>query len=167
VWFLLRVEAFRGGRGDRFVPGSPLWVLALPTAFGMYLTAVVSAVVARGVNKPSELALVAPNLLLVVIYSLIGYYLIRTQVANRRPLGGWSVSGLALALIFPTCAIMHAVYAYYALSGRYPVALGGLSIDWLAVPAGTYFLWVVHSLYRGEFLDWNRTRAIRGEVPAT
>jgi hypothetical protein len=23
------------------------------------------------------------------------------------------------------------------------------------VPAGLYFLWVVHALYRGTFADWN------------
>jgi hypothetical protein len=160
LWFLLRLEAFGGGRGDRFIPGSPLWVLALPTLFGMYLTAVVAAVVARGVHNPTGLPAVLPNLMLIVIYAMIGYFLIRTQVANRRPLGGWSVSGLALALIFPTCALMHAVFAYYALIGRYPVVLGVTVIDWLAVPAGMYFLWVVHSLYKGEFLDWNRTRAV-------
>jgi hypothetical protein len=166
VWFVLRVEAFRGGRGDRFVSGSPVWVLSLPTLFGMYLTAVVAAVIARGIGNPGGLAVVAPNLLLVVIYSQIGYFLIRTQLANRRPLGGWSVSGLALAIIFPTCATMHAVYAYYALAGRYPLVLGGTVIDWLAVPAGLYFLWVVRSLYRGEFLDWNSTRAIIEEAAA-
>lgn len=170
IWFLLRLEAFRGGRGDRFISGSPLWVLALPTAFGMFLTAVAAAFIARGVRMPSELVLVAPNALLVVIYGLIGYYLVRTQVANRRPLGGWSVSGLALAVIFPTCALMHAAYGYYALGGRFPVALGGLAIDWLAVPAGLYFLWVVHLLYRGKFPDWNRARVLEpgaSEVIAT
>jgi hypothetical protein len=163
IWFALRVEALGGGRGDRFISGSPVWVLALPTAFGMYLTAMVAAVITRGVGNPAGLAVVAPNLLLVVIYTSVGYYLVRTQVANRRPLGGWSVSGLALAVIFPTCATMHAVYAYYALSGRYPLVLGGAVIDWLAVPAGAYFLWVVHALYKGTFLDWNRTRAMLEE----
>ncbi len=160
IWFALRLEAFHGGRGDRFVPGSPLWVLAAPTAFGMYVTGLTAAVIARGLANPTGLAIVAPNLLLIAIYAAIGYFLVRTQIANRRPLGGWSVSGLALAAIFPTCALMHAVYAYYALGGRYPLVLGGAVIDWLAVPAGAYFLWVVHSLYRGEFLDWNRARAI-------
>jgi hypothetical protein len=123
-----------------------------------------AAVIDRGIARPAALMLVAPNILLVGIYSMIGYFLIRTQVANRRPLGGWSVSGLALALIFPTCAVMHAVYAYYALTRGYPIALGGAAIDWLAVPAGLYFLWVVHALYRGEFLDWNRTRVISEDV---
>ena len=61
---------------------------------------------------------------------------------------------------------MHAVYAYYALAGRYEMALGPAAIDWLAVPAGVYFLWVVHALYRGEFLDWNRARVITEEVAA-
>lgn len=164
IWFALRVEAFAGGRGDRFVSGSPVWVLALPTAFGMYLTAMVAAVISRSVGNPAALAVVAPNVLLIFIYAAIGYFLSRTQIVNRRPLGGWSLSGLALACIFPTCAIMHAVYAYYALSGSYPLVLGGAVIDWLAVPAGAYFLWVVHALYKGRFLDWNSTKAMLEEA---
>jgi hypothetical protein len=163
IWFALRMEALRGGRGDRFISGSPLWVLALPTVFGMYLTAMLAAVIARGVGNPAGLAVVAPNVLLIVIYAAIAYFLVRTQIVNRRPLGGWSVSGLALACIFPTCSIMHAVYAYYSLSGSYPLVLGGAVIDWLAVPAGVYFLWVVHALYKGTFLDWNRTKAMLEE----
>lgn len=162
AWFVLRLEAFGGGRGDRFIPGRPLRVLALPTLFGMYVTATGAAMIAGRVHSPTGLAAVVPNLLLIGIYSMIGYFLIRTQVANRTPLRGWSVSGLALALIFPMCALLHAVFAYYTLTGRYPVVIGVTVIDWLAVPAGTYFLWVVHSLYKGEFLDWNRTRAVAG-----
>ena len=166
TWFLLRIEAFAGGRGDRFLLGSPLWVLAIPTVFGMYLTALGAAVLQVGISKPGDIALVAPNLMLVVIYSAIGYFLTRTQLANRQPLGGWSVSGLALAVIFPTCAAMHAVYAFYALKGQYPIMQTGALIDWIAVPAGAYFLWVVHALYRGTAIDWNRSRALR-EEPAT
>ena len=30
IWLLLRVEALRGGRGDRFIPNTPAWVAALP-----------------------------------------------------------------------------------------------------------------------------------------
>ena len=47
VWFLLRVEAFRGGRGDRFVPGTPWWVWAIPTLSGVYFTAVIAAMPSR------------------------------------------------------------------------------------------------------------------------
>lgn len=155
VWFLLRVEAFRGGRGDRFWAGNPVWVMALPTLGGIYATALGAATLqVRGLEL-NDVMLVLPNLLLIVIYCAIGWFLARTQLANRRPLGGWSVSGLALAIIFPTCAAMHGVFALYTLAGRYDADVHGIGIDWLAVPAGLYFLWVVHALYRGTFHDWN------------
>jgi hypothetical protein len=164
TWFVLRVEAFRGGRGDRFISGTPHWLMALPTLGGVYVTAVVAAAIGVGVATPEELAVVIPNLLLVVLYSAIGYYLIRTQLANRRSLGGWSVSGLALSIVFPTCAAMHAVYAFYALTGTYGLDWHGVTIDWIAVPAAVYFLWVVQALYRGTFRDWN---GAPGMVPAS
>jgi hypothetical protein len=160
VWFALRVEAYRGGRGDRHVSGTPHWIMALPTLAGVYVTALVAAVIsANGTLASPDLAVVA-NLLLVVLYSAIGYYLTRTQLANRRPLGGWSLSGLALAVIFPTCALMHGIYAFYLLNGSYPMDVHMLSIDLLAVPAAAYFLWVVHALYRGTFRDWNGAPAV-------
>jgi hypothetical protein len=159
MWFLLRVEAFRGGAGDRTIKGDPPLVLALPTLAGVYLGVLVTILLGTGSLASENLAAVVPNLLLVAVYTTIGYFLVRTQVANRRPLGGWSVSGLALAVIFPTCAVMHAIYAYYALSGRYGPALHTTVIDCAAVPAGLYFLWVVHALYQGTFHDWNGTPA--------
>jgi len=161
VWFLLRVEAFRGGRGDRFIAGTPLWVLALPAVGASYATAIIMMVLTAGTARWANLAAVTPNILLIAIYGMIGYYLARTQIANRRPLGGFSVSGLALAVIFPTCALMHAVYAYYSLTGRYGVVAHTTTIDWLAVPAGVYFLWVVQALYRGSYRDWNSARGMR------
>lgn len=167
IWFALRVEAFVGGRGDRFIPGSPLWVLALPTLAGIYLTALVAALLGLGPWQLSHLPLALPNILLVPIYITIGYFLIRTQVANRRPLGGWSLSGLSLAVIFPTCAAMHAVYAAYLMTTVYVPDWHGLSVGWLAVPAGLYFLWVVRALYKGTFRDWNGApRATSSPVPA-
>lgn len=163
AWFVLRVEAFRGGRGDRFWSGDPVWVMALPTIAGIYATALIAAAIGVGPLSSAHLAAVLPNLLLVGIYCAIGWFLVRTQIANRRPLGGWSVSGLSLAIIFPTCAAMHAVYALYGLSGRYAADAHGLGIDRLAVPAGVYFLWVVRALYSGTYADWNgsslRTRS--------
>lgn len=156
IWFLLRVEAFRGGRGDRFIKGSPLLVVALPTLLAVYVTGLIAATLQLGPVDLSQATIVLPNLMLIGIYGAIGYFLARTQIHNRRPLGGWSVSGLALAVIFPTCALMHGIYALYAMTGLYAdIDWHGYAIDWLAVPAGLYFLWVVHALYQGRFLDWN------------
>ncbi|HZQ87029.1 MAG TPA: hypothetical protein VFA83_19450 [Acidimicrobiales bacterium] len=157
IWFLLRVEALRGGRGDRFVSGTPKWVAALPVLSAIYLVVVsviaVSILVGSGaVFGPRY----TPNVLLLLVYCLIGYYLLRTQLANREPLGGWSVSGLALTIVFPTCGVMHAVFVVYAASGRYDVGALGRVIDWLAVPAAIYFVWVVRSLYLGTVDDWNQ-----------
>jgi hypothetical protein len=157
AWFLLRVEALSGGRGDRFISGTPATVRAIPVVAGLYgATAVVVAIVTLR-TATSFGPRITPNLLLLGVYCLIGYYLLRTQLANRGPHGGWSVSGLALTVVFPTCALMHAVYALYATTARYDVEWHGLTIDWLAVPAAVYFVWVVRSLYLGAFSDWNRS----------
>jgi hypothetical protein len=155
IWFALRVEAYRGGRGDRHVAGTPGWVMALPTVFGIYLTALVAAAIGLGATIQDPTAGVIANFMLVGLYSAIGYFLARTQLANRRPLGGWSLSGLALAVVFPTCAVMHGIYAFYELNGTYVPDGHMTAIDVLAVPAATYFLWVVHALYRGDFRDCN------------
>jgi hypothetical protein len=155
AWFLLRVEAITGGRGDRFIGGTPKWVAALPALSVAYLGVVVVwtfTILTDGREFGPRLV---PNLLLLGIYSLIGYYLLRTQLENRAPLGGWSASGLALTLVFPTCGLMHAVYVVYAATGRYDVEWHGLTIDWLAVPAAVYFVWVVRGLNSRSRADWN------------
>ena len=100
-----------------------------------------------------------PNILLIGTYAMICFYLTRTQMHNRRPLGGWSLSGLSLTLIFATCAVMHAAFGVYTLRGIYAPDTHHLIVDWLSVPAGLYFLYVVRSLHRGRGVDWNRTRA--------
>ena len=159
VWFLLRVEALFGGRGDRFVSGTPKWVGALPWLSGAYVVLLglaVYAVLRPGADFGPRLT---PNLLLLAVYSLIGYYLLRTQLANHPIVGGWSVSGVALTLVFPTCGLMHIAYLTYAMGGRYDVDTHGLLIDWLSVPAAIYFVWVVRSLYLGSIHDWNRGAA--------
>ena len=152
----LRVEAWLGGRGDRFISGTPLWVQAIPAVAASYLTALVAwaLVHGHGVQIPRQ---VVPNLLLIVVYFAIGYFLTRTQLRNRPQLHGWSVSGLSLAIVFPTCALMHGVYAMYASLGIYKLDWHGYVIDWVAVPAAIYFLWVVRNLYKQSMRDWNRT----------
>jgi hypothetical protein len=157
VWFWLRVEAFTGRRGDRFIAGSPLWILALPTLFGMYVTALIAATLGVGGLdiQSGALPVIVPNLIILALYTTIGLILARTQIANHRPLGGWSLSGVALAMVLPTCGLMHGVYALYALSGQYQLDYHGFVIDWFGVPAAGYFLWVVYGLYKGTFRDWN------------
>jgi hypothetical protein len=155
AWFLLRVEAITGGRGDRFIGGTPRWVAALPALSVVYLAVVAiwaGTVLTDGTVFGPRLV---PNLLLLGIYALIGYYLLRTQLQNRAPIGGWSASGLALTFVFPTCGLMHAVFALYATTGRYHVGWHGLTIDWLAVPAAVYFVWVVRGLNSRTRADWN------------
>ena len=156
IWFLLRIEALLGGRGDRFLPGTPGAVVALPALAGTYLAVYVAAVgliLRHGGDFGPKLV---PNVLLLGLYGVIGLYLFRTQLANRALLGGWSLSGLSLTVVFPTCGLMHAVSAVYGASGRYDIDVHGLTIDWLAVPAAVYFLWVVRALHHNAVSDWNR-----------
>jgi hypothetical protein len=93
--------------------------------------------------------------LLVVLYTAIGYYLGRSQLAAHRAGGDWSLSGLCLTAVFPTCAAMHAAFLLYAVNGSYGADPQMLLIDWLSVPAAGYFVWVVRCLYRGTLPDWN------------
>lgn len=155
IWLYLRVEAMTGGRGDRAISGTPLWLSAMPTIIAIYLTALtfgVVGVVRAGVRPGS---FVTPNMLLLVIYFTIGYFVMRTQLRNYSMTKQWSVSGLCLSAIFPTCGLMHAVFGLYNAAGLYRHDIHGFIIDWLAVPAGLYFLWVVRSLHRGSLADWN------------
>ena len=152
----LRIEATLGGRGDRFVSGTPLWVQSIPTASAVYATALAFAVLPL-VGRYTLPRQIVPNLTLIVLYFAIGYFLLRTQLRNRPRVHGWSVSGLALTVVFPTCGIMHAIYAYYAARGIYrDIDWHGWVIDWVAVPAAVYFLLVVRGLYRKALHDWNR-----------
>jgi len=163
LWLCLRVEAFAGGRGDRYVPGTPLWLRAV-TPLSIAYAAMIGVAVYRITGGAFELdALVVTSALLVVIYLAIGWFIVRTQLANRPSMGGWSVSGLCLSAVFPTCALMHAVWGAYHVAGRYTADRHGLVINWLSVPAGLYFLWVVRGLYQDTFRDWN---AGPGEVRA-
>lgn len=160
IWFLLRVEALAGGRGDRFVSGTPRWLSALPAISVAYLLLMTGAgglLLRHGAGFSPRMT---PNVLLLAVYFLIGYYLLRTQLRNRDVLGGWSVSGLSLTLVFPTCGLMHIAFVLEAAAGTYSVDTHGLIIDWLAVPAALYFVWVVRStIYLDTFADWNRSTA--------
>ncbi|HEY3240414.1 MAG TPA: hypothetical protein VGL92_12660, partial [Acidimicrobiia bacterium] len=158
VWLSLRIEAFLGGRGDRFILGEPRWLRAAPVLSALYLAVLAAGTATRldGADLVGDALSVLPNLLLVGIYMAIGWFIVRTQLRNHPLMGGWSVSGLCLSVIFPTCALMHGVFAVYALAGTYHHDIHGGVIDWLSVPAGAYFLWVVRRLYRDTLRDWNQ-----------
>lgn len=155
IWLTLRVEAFAGGRGDRFIPGTPPWMRLIPPLVAVYVAGlVVTALAVAGGFHMSALAVA--NVLLVVVYMAIGWFLLRTQLRNRGPMGGWSLSGVCLSAVFPTCALMHGVWALYSIRGIYEFDIHGLVNDWLSIPAALYFLWVVRGLYRDSRRDWNR-----------
>jgi hypothetical protein len=156
IWLTLRVEAFLGGRGDRFILGTPRWLRAVPTVAVAYTGVMVASSLYLVIRRPitMEWALLS-NAALVVIYCAIGWFLLRTQLRRHPRMSGWSVSGLSLSVVFPTCALMHGIFAVYAMSGAYQHDIHGVTIDWLSVPAGIYFLWVVRRLYQDSLRDWN------------
>lgn len=167
IWFLLRVEAMAGGRGDRVVASEARFVRALPTlsiVYGVVFGLVVVAVVVPPERFPP---MVAANLLLVVLYGMIGWYLLRTQLATHEATRRWSLSGVALTLVFPTCALMHGAWVAYQVAGRYEADVHSVIIDWFAVPAAAYFLWVVRGLNAGTVRDWNEATTGAVPTPAT
>lgn len=154
LWFLLRLEAQIGGRGDRTVSGTPRWLESVPSIFAVYVVAITTGAVATLTRSSTFDNRLLANVALVVLYNAIAYVLLRTQLQNHESLGTWSVSGLSLTLIFTTCAAMHAVWAVYGATGRYLIDAHLFAIDVVAVPAAVYFLWVVGSLNRGTLSDW-------------
>jgi hypothetical protein len=165
AWLALRVEAFTGGRGDRFISGDPLWVRALPAGTALYAGSLGIGMAAALGGSLHPTPLVVPNLFLVVVYLAISWFVLRTQLRNHPQLGGWSLSGLSLAVIFATCALMHAVMAGYTAAGTYAFDIHGLVVDWLSLPAALYFLSVVRSLYRDAIHDWNTVSVDADALP--
>lgn len=159
AWAWLRLEALRGGRGDRLVAGDPAWLRMMPFLAGGYVAVLAlrgPALLTGGfAPRPQVIA----NLALVAVYVAIGAVLLRTQQANRRAHGGWSLSGVSLTGIFLTCAPMHLTFALATASGLYEHEWHLTTTGWLATLAGVGFLAVVWALYRDALDDWHRTPA--------
>jgi hypothetical protein len=152
VFVGLRIEAMAGGRGDRHIRGTPVALIVAGLGFCFVAGVLVTAALFRlGAGHHLSLIAAAPNLFVTVTYSIVGMLLLRTQALRRVALEGWSLSGLSLGAIFPSCALMHLVYA---LSARGDVSI--CPADLFGLPASAYFLWVVHRLYRQTMIDWNR-----------
>ena len=154
IWSWLRVEAVRGGRGDRFIDGTPGWLRAVVAGYviaALAATAIALPILGRGLVLDTRLL---PNVLLFGLYLGIGAALWRGQRRNRQTHGGWSASGLSLMMIYPTCGVMHGVYVIYSGAGSFAPDFHGLWVDWLSVPAGLYFFWAVTALEVGTVRDW-------------
>ena len=173
VWFLLRLEARRGGTGDRQID-SEVVIDVLRTLAAVGAVLVVAAVLTVDPQPGWAEQLVSwrllPNALLVVLYLVIGAILLRTQVRRARVRGSWSLSGLGITGVFPTCAAMHAVWLGYVASGRYEPEIHLLVIDTLAVPAALYFIAVTWLLGEGRLSGtsdaWDDVSQPTGHVEA-
>ena len=168
----LRIETALGGRGDRPFASSRYWAVGLIAAFAVaaglltgwalahpapalpsqFVCTVLGLTVRAGVPGAFDVAsLTAPaNLFVVVTYGMVGWYLADYQVRRHVAEGAWSLSGVSLAGVFFTCALMHLVYA----TGERHIAT--LPFDLLGVPASIYFLWIVRRVHSDSVVDWNR-----------
>ncbi len=150
LFFWFRFEAFLGGPGDRAISGTPPWLAAMPI-FG--LTAAGALVAGAAFTaEPVVLTTVTfwANVAAGTVYLAVAWPLLRTQFRRRAERDGWSASGLALSMIFPTCALTHFVYATTTTGDIHSYA-----VDIVAVPSAIYFVLVVVLLYRRTVVDWN------------
>jgi hypothetical protein len=163
VFVLLRIEAAFGGRGDRFLSGTPAALAALPWIVAVAAGAIVWE--ALGDLREAHAVGLAANVVLFVNYMIVGVLVLRTQLARRPGLGGWSLSGLAMGGVFVTCGLSHLVAGL-----TLPADWHTLLFDVAGVPFSIYFLWVVRGLHRNSLRDWNRRplvgRAARRSRPS-
>jgi hypothetical protein len=160
VFIGLRIEAALGGRGDRLIARTPLWLHALPLLMAATAGATLWAGIEHASRMGVDLRALVPNVLLFGSYSLVGFFTARTQVARRPLLGGWSLSGIAMSGVFFTCAGSHIVSGLVTEANVWSVVF-----DNVGVPASLYFLWAVHRLHSGSLRDWNRRPLVGRPAP--
>jgi hypothetical protein len=169
----LRFETALGGRGDRQVGASRYWPVSVAAAFAVtvgwlagwtlahpikptssshLMCTLLGLSVTPGAGAAYDLACIgfAANVFVVVTYGMVGWYLADYQVRRYVAEGGWSLSGVSLAGVFFTCALMHLIYA----STEQHAAT--LPFDLLGIPASIYFLWIVRRVHSDSVVDWNR-----------
>jgi hypothetical protein len=173
IFLLLRFETVMGGQGDRLVATSPRQAALLvgvftliagwlsgsaftqPEAnvpFQVLCTSATLVVRATAPGAGIDIASVTfiANMFVAVTYGMVGWYLADSQARRRLTSGTWSLSGVSLAGVFFTCALMHIVDATTRGS---PLML---AFDLIGIPASVYFLWVVKRLHSDSVMDWNR-----------
>jgi hypothetical protein len=172
VFCWLRAEAMRNGRGDRTVAikGSAIaaasivslvsvsllagWAMAAPPDPYQFIctTLGIQPSVADSDAGLGRTLVVLSNLWVSFTYAMVGWYLADTQIRRYVSTQSWSLSGLALTGVFPSCAAMHLILALTASQDT-----GTLVFDLIGVPASVYFLWVVKQLHANAAIDWNRS----------
>ncbi len=171
VW--LRLETALGGAGERLVVASAhravlltgaltggagvlaAWAVGQPaTDFGFGVlcssTGAASSDAALGVGIHLTSATFLTNMFVTMTYGMVGWYLADRQVRHYFENRTWSLSGVALAGVFFTCAQMHLIDA------TTPGSSLMLVFDLIGVPASVYFLWVVKQVHNDFVTDWNR-----------
>ncbi len=147
TWFGLRVEALRGGRGDRPIRSDlavDLYRTVWASAFIVVLVTVLATPAAGlGWGEQAFSLRVMPNVIVAVLYLVVAAMLLRTQLRRHTVDGSWSLSGLALSGVFMSCAGMHAMLVGAIGSGAYAPDDHLLAIDLLSIPATLYFIGVV------------------------
>lgn len=149
LFVLLRLEAASGGRGDRFVSGTPLWLASAPVALGLMLGWI--ATHWYQVRPQFDPTVLVVNLVLGACYMLVSADILRTQLDRRLLIGGWSASGLSMGGLFATCAVTHVTFGLTVVPDDHTAALGAVSI-----PAAIWFLSAVRNVHRGAARDWQR-----------
>jgi hypothetical protein len=160
VFIALRVEAAFGGRGDRLIARSPLWLTALPCVLAAATGATLWEALRHVGPMDVDVRSLTPNIFLAVNYALVGIFTARTQLSRRPVLGGWSLSGVAMSGVFLTCGVSHLVAGLLTAAHSSSVLL-----DNVGVPASFYFLWAVHRLHRDSLRDWNRRPLVGRSAP--
>jgi len=161
AFIALRFEALLGGRGDRLIPRTPLWLQGLPLLMAAAAGATAYEALRHAWIMPLHPATLVPNAFLFVNYMLVGLFTWRTQVARRPLLGGWSLSGVSMGGVFLTCAGSHLVAGLLTDPDAF-----GIALDNIGVPASFYFLWATHRLHRDSSRDWNRRPLVGRAAPA-
>ncbi len=137
VFCWLRYEAYLGGPGDRILHGSPGSVSLLPPGFAFAAGAilVLSWVDRPGGPNPALTIAGVPPALIAAAFVGLGWHLLRAQQVRHGVAGCWSLSGLAVTLLFPTWAVTYASQVMVADTA--PVIR---LLDWLTVPAAGWLL---------------------------
>ena len=158
--YFVSESVFGFGPGDRYIDGRAillkiqLLLLGL-LAFGVL---VMPHWQVNDWTPPGAVGIYA-QFVLVVLYLIVGWFLWTGQWLRIRMSQPWSLSGIALALVFPTCALTHMLWGIENLAS-YTVADTHFSvIDTFGIAAALYFIWIA--------MQAHRTRIILGSALVT